>query len=107
MEQQVKIIYSTDNMKFYYNKLTKELKMYSEDKVKYDSKKLAMITIDKKDVDWDKMNFNYEIKVINGKLNFTKKPNEPLDKKKELETKLDQSSNLEEVKQTIKDLINL
>lgn len=104
MEQQVKIIYSTDNnMYFYSNKTTKELKMYSEDKIKYDSKKLAMITID--NVDWDKVNFDYEIKVINGKLNFTKKINEVLEKKKELETKLEKAKDLNEIKEIIKELI--
>ena len=101
----VKLIFYMAN--FYYNKTTKELKMYGENEIKYDTKKLAMITIDKKDVDWDKMNFDYEIKVVNGKLVYGKKPNKILDKKKELETKLDQSSNLDEVKIIIKDLINL
>jgi len=105
MEQQVKIIYFTDNMKIYYNKTTKEVKMYSENKIKYDTNKLAMITIN--DIDWDKMNFNYEIKVVNGKLNFTQKEKSQIEKKKELETQLDQSSNLDEVKTIIRDLINL
>lgn len=91
--------------KFYYNKLTKELKMYSEDKIKYDTNKLAMVTID--NVDWDKMNFNYEIKVINRKLNFTEKEKSIIDKKKELEAELESATDLDKTKQLIKKLINL
>ena len=90
---------------FYYNKITKRVKMYSEDKVKYDTKKLAMVTID--DVDWDKVNFEYDIKVIGGKLNYQKKTNETLEEKKKLETELKNATDILEVKQIIKKLINL
>ena len=91
--------------KFYYNKITKRVKMFSENKVKYDTKKLAMVTID--DVDWDKVNFEYDIKVIGGKLNYQKKINETLEEKKKLETELKNATDILEVKQIIKKLINL
>ena len=79
--------------------------MYSENKIKYDTKKLAMVSIDK--VDWDKMNFNYEIKVVNGKLQFTLKDKSIIEKKKELETELEKATDLDKTKQLIKKLINL
>jgi len=90
---------------FYYNKISKELKMHSENKIKYDTKKLAMVSIDK--VDWDKMNFNYKIKVVNGKLQFTLKDKSIIEKKEELETELEKATDLDKTKELIKKLINL
>ena len=91
--------------KFYYNKITKRVKMFSENKVKYDTKKLAMVTID--DVDWDKVNFEYDIKVIGGKLNYQKKINETLKKKKKLEQELENVDDILTIKKVINKLINL
>ena len=77
--------------------------MYNENKVKYDTKKLGMVTIE--NIDWDKMNFNYDVKVINGKLNYKKKENKVLNKKKELETELEKAKDINDIKKIVGEII--
>lgn len=89
-----------------YKKKTKQIEMISEGKIKYDKSIFSEkeINLTKKELEDI---YNSERTILkNGKL--TLKPR--VDKKakaKELETKLDQSSNLEEIKNVIKEFINL
>lgn len=89
-----------------YKKKTKQIEMISEGKIKYDKSIFSEkeINLTKKELEDI---YNSERTILkNGKL--TLKPR--IDKKskvKELETQLDSSSNIEEIKEIIKEFINL
>lgn len=88
---------------FYYNKKTNILKMYSENELKYDPEKLVKVKI--KDIDWNKMNFNYNIKVNKDKLVYELKSNDEIEKRKIIDEKLEKAENLNELKEIIKEII--
>lgn len=76
--------------------------MFSENKLDYDSSKLVEVKKLKKEIDFNKLNFEYEVKFENNELSYTKKINDKIEKQKQFHQDLENAQSLDEVKAALK-----